>query len=61
MGSPWFLNRTPVYPVGKKPLDQLALPPLMPDPVLITTNAGRSFDSAPSPYVTHDPMLGLPG
>jgi len=32
-----------------KPLDQLAAPPLMPEPVLITTNAGKSLVSAPNP------------
>ena len=26
-----------------------------------TTNAGRSFVSAPSPYETHEPRLALPG
>ncbi len=47
--------------VGRKPLDQLAAPPLMPLPVDITTKAGRSVVSAPRPYVTHEPRLGRPG
>src|SRR5579883_1752429 len=47
--------------VGRKPLDQLAEPPLMPLPVDITTNAGRSRVIEPSPYNTHDPRLGRPG
>jgi hypothetical protein len=33
----------------------------MPLPVLMTTKLGRSRDSAPRPYVTHEPMLGRPG
>ncbi len=33
----------------------------MPLPDDRTTNPGRSDDSLPSPYVTHDPMLGRPG
>src|SRR5262249_3520813 len=61
IASPWFRRRTPVYRLGKKPLDQLAAPPLIPDPVDMTTKAGRSLVSAPIPYVTHDPMLGRPG
>src|SRR5438270_6708530 len=43
------------------PDDQFAAPPLMPAPVDMTTNAGRSLVSAPRPYVTQEPMLGLPG
>ena len=33
IGSPWLRKRTPVWIVGRKPLDQLAAPPLMPLPV----------------------------
>jgi len=29
-------------------------------PVLKTTKPGKSCDSLPSPYVTHEPMLGRP-
>ena len=46
---PWLRSRTPVNVVGRKPLDQLAVPPLMPLPVLMTINAGRSRVSAPRP------------
>ena len=61
IGSPWLRSRTPPYTVGRKPLDQFADPPLMPLPVDITTNAGKSLVSAPSPYNTQDPRLGRPG
>jgi hypothetical protein len=44
-----------------KPLDQLAAPPLMPEPVDMTTKAGRSSVSAPRPYTTQEPKLGRPG
>src|SRR5579871_2779263 len=47
--------------VGKKPLDQLAEPPLMPLPVDMTTNAGKSRVIEPRPYSTHEPRLGRPG
>ena len=63
-GQPWgwLYNGWLVPEIGsKKPLDQSALPPLNPLPVLITTNDGRSSVSAPSPYVTHDPKDGRPG
>src|SRR4051812_4270616 len=33
----------------------------MPEPVDITTKAGSSCVSHPSPYVTHDPSEGRPG
>jgi hypothetical protein len=47
--------------VGRKPLPQLELPPLGPLlPELKTTKPGRSCDSLPRPYVTHEPMLGRP-
>src|SRR5262249_20415284 len=61
IASPLFRRRTPLYRLGKKPLDQFAAPPLIPDPVDMTTKAGRSLVSAPMPYVTHEPMLGRPG
>jgi hypothetical protein len=35
--------------VGRKPLAQLAAPPLMPLPVDMTTKAGRFSVSAPRP------------
>jgi hypothetical protein len=37
IGSPELRNRTPAYTVGRNPLDQLADPPLIPDPVDMTT------------------------
>ena len=49
IGSPLVRNGTPWYDVGKKPLDQLAAPPLMPYPEDSTTKPGRSADSLPSP------------
>jgi hypothetical protein len=61
IGSPVLRNRVPEWTLGRKPLLQQAAPPLIPLPVLITTNAGRSRVSAPSPYVIQDPMLGRPG
>jgi len=42
-------KRVPVYIEGRNPLDQLALPPLIPAPVLMTTNAGSSSLSLPRP------------
>src|SRR4029077_156843 len=35
-------------------------PPLVPPAELRTTKPGRSWDSLPRPYVTHEPMLGRP-
>ena len=36
-GSPWLRKRTPWYVVGRKPLDQLEAPPLVPRPAVSTT------------------------
>src|SRR5215213_2495475 len=60
-GSPCPRKGTPWYAVGRKPLPQLLEPPLVPFcPVEKTTYPGRFCDSLPSPYVTHEPMLGRP-
>src|SRR5260370_1445425 len=44
-----------------RPRAQLARPPVIPEPVDMTTTAGKAPVSAPMPYVTDDPMLGRPG
>ena len=49
IGSPALRKRVPEYIVGRNPLDQLALPPLIPAPVLMTTKAGSSSLSLPRP------------
>src|SRR5262249_34424207 len=60
-GSPAERNSTPLCTVGRNPQPQLDCPPLGPLlPEEKTTKPGRSRDSLPSPYVTHDPMLGRP-
>ena len=47
---------------GRNPLDQHAFPPSgLFWPEMRTTNPGRSLFSVPSPYVSHEPMLGRPG
>ena len=47
--------------VGKKPLAQFTPPPRGPrGPDCSTMNPGKSRDSVPRPYVTHEPMLGCP-
>src|SRR5262245_19240540 len=57
---------TPVYLLGKKPLDHIrvkrawaAAPELHVG--VSTTNAGRSLLSLPRPYASQEPRLGLPG
>src|SRR3954467_15385567 len=60
-GSPVFRNMTPWYMDGRNPAPQFDAPPLVPFvPVENTTNAGKSLDSLPSPYVVHAPKLGRP-
>src|SRR6185295_13324673 len=59
-------SATPVYLLGRKPLDHIrvnracAAAPLLHVGVS-TTNAGRLSLSLPRPYASHEPMLGLPG
>src|SRR5918993_2746809 len=61
IGSPLERKGTPWWIVGRKPDPQFTAPPRGPrGPDWSTTNPGRSFDSDPIPYVTHDPMLGRP-
>src|SRR5918993_3780722 len=61
IGSPLERKGTPWWIVGRNPEPQLTAPPRGPrGPDWRTTNPGRSFDSDPMPYVTHDPMLGRP-
>src|SRR3954452_19697552 len=61
IGSPPERNGTPWNVVGRKPLDHNAAPPRGPrGPDCNTTNPGRSVDSLPIPYVTHEPMDGGP-
>src|ERR1051325_7996540 len=59
-GSPALRNTTPPYVDGRKPLDQIEVPPLVPTPDPSTTNPGKFCDSLPSPYSTHAPMVGRP-
>ena len=49
IGSPEFLNRTPVCFPGMNPADHRADPPLIPPPVERTTKAGRLSVSTPRP------------
>ncbi len=62
IGSPWLRNVTPRYAGGRKALSHSAVPAMSPGPLLesITAKPGRFADSLPSPYVTHEPMLGAP-
>src|SRR5947209_8726315 len=63
-GSPFELNFTPWNLLGRMPADHCRAamgciwPPLPED--ISTTNPGKLSVSAPSPYNTHDPMLGRP-
>src|SRR3954468_7910349 len=59
-GSPELRRVTPWYVEGRKPLDQLEVPPLVPTPELSTTKPGRVCDSLPRPYSAHAPMVGRP-
>ncbi len=60
-GSPEDRSCTPWWIVGKKALPQSEAPPsgaAVPDTK--TTKLGRSRFSVPSPYDSHEPMLGRP-
>src|SRR5215467_504282 len=60
-GSPSDLHCTPWYTDGKNPLPHTLLPAsgnFPPD--VSTTKPGKFWFSVPNPYVTHEPMLGLP-
>ena len=64
-GSPTLRNFTPWWFEGKKPLpqsrSQSGCAPESDDPRdTMTTNAGKSLFSVPSPYEIHAPMLGRP-
>src|SRR5690606_6326812 len=60
-GSPLERHCTPWYTEGRKPLPHTLLPAsgVLP-PEVSTTKPGRLLFSEPSPYVTHEPILGLP-
>src|SRR6266436_458436 len=60
-GSPLRRNITPWYADGRNPLDHCADWLMFDLPVLSTTKPGRFFDSLPSPYCTHAPIVGRPG
>src|SRR5579862_1467949 len=65
-GSPDPRSATPLYFVGKNPLDHMRVKSAWPllscgNCGVSTTNAGRSLFSLPSPYASHDPMLARPG